>query len=232
MIRLFVPVSLYRTATVLLEEKQRHYLLNVMRLKMGDAVAAFNGVDGEWLCCLVIESKKKAFLQVQEQTRVQNSLPPCILCPALIKKENMELIFQKATELGVTMIIPVVTQRTVVRCLNMDRASVIVTEAAEQSERLTVPVVCKPISLFELFDVLPSEAQIIFLSERGGQAYINQSVDFPAFLIGPEGGFTPQETDFLNSHERVIPTHLGKTILRAETACIAIMACWKYRLFR
>lgn len=232
MIRLFVSLPLTKGVEILPDEKQTHYLLHVMRLKENDPILVFNGTDGEWQAILRLKNKKTVLLCPKKQTRPQNVLPSCILCPALIKRENMELVFQKATELGVTEIFPVITQRTIVRHLNRERAQAIVIEACEQSERLSCPVVHDPVPLFDLPDCLPAETHILFLSERDLPSNFISFLGVPAFLIGPEGGFTAEETQWLKNQTRVLPLHLGDTILRAETASIAVLACWQYRLFK
>lgn len=230
MIRLFIDAPLLRGAIIYPSEKQQHYLLNVMRLQKGDCLFVFNGKEGEWKANVEMEGKKKLFLSLEKRVREQSFLKECFLCPALIKKENMDLVLQKATELGVTDIFPVLTQRTVVRQFNTERAQAIVIEASEQCERLTIPVIHAPISLFDLPQELPNKCQLVFLSERGktSDTPFSQS---PAFLIGPEGGFSPEETLWLEQKPNVISLHLGETILRAETAAIAVLACWQFRDF-
>lgn len=232
MIRLFISEVLEINTIISLNKKHEHYLMHVMRLKKGDSILAFNGRDGEWVCQVETNGKKSVFLCVQQQIRSQTFLKECILCPALIKKENMDFVLQKATELGVTALFPVITQRTVVRQFNRERAIAIVTEAAEQSERLTRPLVYEPVPLLDLPRFLPEQAQIVFLSERQEATSDAIISDLPAFLIGPEGGFTPMETDWLTKQSFVVPLHLGKTILRAETAALAVLSSWQFRVFK
>ena len=230
MIRLFINETLGVSKEILLEEKKAHYLVNVMRLKPEDELLVFNGKDGEYKATLNMLSKKKYVVKLIEQTQEQKNKETCILCPAIIKKENMDLVLQKATELGVTDIYPLLTQRCVVRNFNQQRANLIVEEATEQSERLDCPVVHEPCSLAELFKKLPQDTQILFLSERGSSDDFSfKNIQKPAFIIGPEGGFTSQEVEFISKQNNVNSLHLGDTILRAETASIAIVSCWQYR---
>ena len=231
MIRLFINEDLFVDKKIIPDEKKAHYLIHVMRLQNGGEVYLFNGKDGEFLSELEIFSKKKCILHVVKKVKDFQKTPPCILCPAIIKKENMDFVLQKATELGVSEIMPVITERTVVRGFNIERAQSIVAEAAEQSERLDCPLVHAPISLMDLFDKLPQNTNVFFLSERGLTDSFEKKDIVPAFLIGPEGGFTEKEVSFLNNRKEVISLHLGNTILRAETASIAILSCWQYRIF-
>lgn len=231
MIRLFVEEELKEGKVISLDEKKAHYLIHVMRCSEGDEVFLFNGKEGEFKSKIQQESKKKFSLQVIEKTKEFLANPPCILCPAIIKKENMDFVLQKATELGVSEIYPVITERTVVRNFNLERAKSIVAEAAEQSERLDCPVVHEPIMLLDLFKKLPDNASVFFLSERGKTTYQKTDIKTPVFLIGPEGGFTLKEVQYIEKYKNTATLHLGTTILRAETASIAILACWKYQVF-
>lgn len=231
MIRLFTEEKLFKNQMVVMTEKQMHYIKNVMRLKEGDIVHLFNGIDGEWACSLFFEGKKQLCLDVQKQIRQQEDLSKVVLCFAIIKKENTDLILQKATELGVTEIYPMITDRTVVRGFNLERAKLILTEAAEQSERLSVPVIYEPMKLSMVLNRLPKECTPVYLAERSETTQKLSKNIIPAFLIGPEGGFSPMENKLLLNHKNMQTVHLGKTILRAETAVFAILSAWQFRLF-
>ena len=224
MIRLFIQASLKENRTVELAENQAHYLLHVMRQKEGSELVLFNGVDGEWLGSIEALNKKKALVRPQKQVRPQVAEPQIILCPAIIKKEHMDLVFQKATELGASEIFPLITERTVVSKLNLERAQSIVTEAAEQCERLTVPKVHEPVKLPQLWDVLPKGMRVICLAERGKTTGEITGDFIPAFCVGPEGGWTEKEL-VLFEHKGARFWHFGHTILRAETAAIVAMVC-------
>ena len=231
MIRLFITVPLAAAQSVPLSEAHTHYLLHVMRQRPGNQILVFNGQDGEWLCDIVELSKKKGLLQVKQQTQKQTALPPLTLCPALIKKENMDFVFQKATELGVTCIRPVLTQRTVVSRLNSERARLQTLEAAEQCERLSVPELFEPTPLRRLLCDLPADTVLVCLSERGKTTAPVPTNRPVAFLVGPEGGFTPEELDEIAQRPQTVFCHLGDTILRAETASVAILSCYRFRVF-
>lgn len=229
MIRLFVEEKLEPDLTLSLDDKKSHYLMHVMRCSDGDEILLFNGKDGEFRAKINQIAKKKYVCHMLEQTKKQQKTKPCILCPAIIKKENMDIVLQKATELGVSDIFPIITERTVVRHFNLERAKLIVAEASEQSERLDCPMVHEPVYLYDLFQKLPQDVTLFFLSERGQSDLKKQTVQTPAFLIGPEGGFTEKEVSYLLEQSCVSSIHLGTTILRAETASIAILSCWQYR---
>lgn len=231
MIRLFVSLRLLENKDISLDDKQSHYLMHVMRCRPNDQILLFNGIDGEWRSVLKTGGKKNIIASPIERVREQVFDKPIILCPALIKKENFDFVLQKATELGVTEIRPILTQRTVVRQLNQARAEAIVREAAEQSERLTVPTISKPVSLSQILADLSETTTPVYLSERGITTASVPSEKPVAFIIGPEGGFTSEEIDMLAHKKGSISCHLGQTILRAETAAIAILSCYSFRIF-
>ena len=222
MIRLFLETDIQESKNICLSDNQLHYLLHVMRQKEGDIVAVFNGCDGEWEARISELNKKKGLIQAIRQTRKQIIEKKLILCPALIKKENMDLVFQKATELGVTEIYPLVTARSVVSKLNMNRIKSLLIEAAEQCERLSIPVVHEPMKPGEFLKNLKPEIKPICLSERG-ETRLVPSQKTKAFCVGPEGGWTAEELKLFQSYGADF-LHFGQTILRAETASIVAMA--------
>ncbi len=231
MIRLCVTSSLAAEKAVTLDDKQIHYVLHVMRLSAGDSISLFNGRDGEWTAEIQTLTKKQGILIPTTQTKPQTTDKKVILCPALIKKENMDFVLQKATELGVTDIWPIVTDRTVVRQLNRERAGALLREAAEQCERLTVPIIKEPQPLRQVLADLPRDIIPVFLSERGETSAPIPPDKTVAFFVGPEGGFTPAEITLLATAPNSIFCHLGHTILRAETASIAILSCYQFHIF-
>ena len=228
MIRLFISEIISLNKPVFLTENQVHYLLHVMRQKEGQDVLLFDGQTGEWLGTIQTLTKKQGILIPTRQTRPQTNESPLILCPALIKKENMDLVFQKATELGATEIYPLITDRTVVSKINLDRVRNLLCESAEQCERLTIPKLHPPMKLRELISQLPPDIIPVCLSERGETSAPITSDKKYAFLIGPEGGWTPAELDWMQGHSSFVFWHLGHTILRAETASISALACYRF----
>jgi 16S rRNA (uracil1498-N3)-methyltransferase len=225
-IRLFVGTALQTGGGVALSEAQAHYLANVMRLGVGDTLRVFNGVDGEWRAEVAAVSRKAVGLVVREQTRVPETEPDCWLCFALLKRQKTDLVVEKATELGVSVIQPVITARTQADHVNLERLRAIAVEAAEQCERLGVPEIREPVSLAKLIQNWP-ERRLYVADERRTAAVLRPEpggLRASALLIGPEGGFTGAEVDGIAGAPRVTRVSLGRRILRAETAAIAGLA--------
>ncbi len=226
--RLFVAHKLSDGAQVQVEGNQAHYLARVMRSGPGDAVILCDNVTGEWAARIVEVGKRSIVLELAEKLREREAVPDLWLCPALLKKDRFDLVLEKATELGAARIQPVVTTRCVADKLNPDRASTIVTEAAEQCARTALPDVSAPVKLDVLLRDWPQERALFFADELGGspaaQAFTNSAP--AAILIGPEGGFTDQERSAIRAHDQALAITLGPRILRAETAAIAALSLW------
>jgi 16S rRNA (uracil1498-N3)-methyltransferase len=231
-VRLHVEAALSSGARVVLDEAQAHYLLHVMRAKPGELVSLFNGRDGEWLARIAETAKRSCTLACEKQTRAQDATPDVWLCFAPIKKTPADYVVQKATELGVRALQPVFTRRTIVTRVNEERMRANAMEAAEQSERLTVPEIREPVALDKLLQAWPRERTVLFCDEGGDAQPIakaaakieNVSV---AILTGPEGGFDPVERDAIRSQDFVVPVTLGPRVLRADTAALASLAIWQ-----
>ncbi|NCB49008.1 MAG: 16S rRNA (uracil(1498)-N(3))-methyltransferase [Clostridia bacterium] len=231
MIRLFIESPLFLKAKISLNEKQNHYLFHVMRQKKGNELALFNGKDGEWIALIVEISKSKLIVECQKQSRFQKDEKSNALwlCFAPIKKENMDFIVQKATELGVEGLYPVVTQRTIAK-VNVSRMKLQAIEAAEQCERLSVPPVAEPVLLKNFLNTFPKGRRLCFLNERN-EGSCQFDVQNPiAFLVGPEGGFDEQELSLIQSYDYAQSIHFGRRILRAETACLVALASYHQTL--
>lgn len=229
MIRLFVANDLSADTLIGLDKDQSHYLANVMRVKAGEDVALFNGRDGEWLGRLDKVAKASVTLQVQMQTRPQTPEPDLWLLAAPIKKDCIDLLAEKATELGISVLWPVFTHRTVMSRVNTDRLAANMVEAAEQCERLSVPEMREPTDLAKALAGWDAARPLLFLDESGGGAPINQALNGLqpgplAVLTGPEGGFDDSERALLASLPFAVPVSLGPRILRAETAAIAALS--------
>jgi 16S rRNA (uracil1498-N3)-methyltransferase len=225
-IRLFVPAALAADAAVPASAAQAHYLGTVMRRAVGDVVHLFNGRDGEWTARITALGRHAAGFTVEAQFCPQERgvEPDIWLAFALLKRDATDLVVEKATELGVAAICPVVTARTNANRVNLDRLQAIAVEAAEQCERLTVPTLHAPRALAALLDAWPAGRRLIVAAERS-EAPPLAPIDTPCgLLIGPEGGFTPAELDVLRAHALVTLASLGPRILRAETAAIAGLA--------
>ncbi|HUT51652.1 MAG TPA: 16S rRNA (uracil(1498)-N(3))-methyltransferase [Alphaproteobacteria bacterium] len=232
-VRLYVSDDLTGGGAASLGAKQAHYLKAVMRLGAGEDILVFNGRDGEWRGQIADLGKKGGAISVVAQTREQHFGPDLWLAFAPVKRGKPELVARAATELGVSVLQPVTTRRTVVGRVNTERLRANAVEAAEQCGRLTVPAVLEPVALEALMDQWPPDRRLMLCDETGGgQPVATALAQDPrttpwAVLIGPEGGFDPSELDALGKHPIVTRVGLGPRILRAETAAIAALACWQ-----
>lgn len=227
--RLFVEQVLATGAAVRIEGNQAHYLGRVMRVAPGDTVILCDDVTGEWAARVVETGKRHVTLDPWDHLRGREVVPDLWLCPALLKKDRFDLVLEKATELGVAEIRPVVTRRCVADKLNLDRARHIATEAAEQCARTALPVLAEPETLDRLLAGWPAERALFFADEAGGEpaAEAFASASGPAaILIGPEGGFDEAERAAIRAHPAARAISLGPRILRGETAAIAALALW------
>lgn len=208
--------------TVGLSAAQAHYLGNVLRLGAGACVKLFNGRDGEFLARIASVGRGAASVAVEDCLRGQAAGPDLwlVFCP--LKRDFTDLVVRTATELGVSAIRPVFSARTNVGRVNVERLSAIAVEAAEQSERLTVPEISPPTPLADLLGAWPTERLMAAAIERTGPAPVPEHAG--ALLVGPEGGFSQAELDALRGARFVAPICLGPRVLRAETAAIAGLA--------
>ena len=227
-IRLYVEQDLAENICFSPSENHFHYLFHVMRQGKGSQLFLFNGRDGEWLASVDELSKKKALIRVLKQSRVQDEEKSLDvwLCFAPIKKDKMEWLIEKATELGVSKFVPVITHRTVVSHFNSEKLFLRAIEAAEQCERLSVPSIEKAINLDAFLNSFPEERTLFYLNERGEGEILKLPVRPVAFLVGPEGGFESSEIQKLAQSQHSVSLNLGSRILRAETAGVAILAAW------
>jgi 16S rRNA (uracil1498-N3)-methyltransferase len=232
-VRLFVEAALASGAKVALNDAQVHYLIRVMRAEIGDRLLLFNGKDGEWRAKLVEAKKHGATLVCEAQTEPQTDVPDLWLVFAPIKKTPADYVAQKATELGVRVLQPVLTHRTIARRVNTDRLRANAIEAAEQSGRVSVPEIREPVPLEALLKSWPKDRRIVFCDEGGGAAPIGEVLAGAegdaawAVLTGPEGGFDPNERALLRSNAFVLPVTLGPRIMRADTASLAALALFQ-----
>jgi 16S rRNA (uracil1498-N3)-methyltransferase len=253
-IRLFVSADLQHGAgEITLSGEQAHYLVSVMRLKPGAQIAVFNGRDGEAMATLKHASARKATLALGARTRAFEPPPDLWLLLALVKRGPLETIIEKAVELGARRVQILLTRRTNAERTNLERLTRIAIEAAEQTGRLDVPEIVEPVRLERLLDSWDGSRRVIFCDEAGddpsepwggpqGRAMpaleALRQVHAPlegggkpwAVLIGPEGGFDPEERERLRSLPFVTPVTLGPRILRADTAAIAALTLWQAAL--
>ncbi len=232
--RLFVPPLLAQGEQRVIDGPQAHYLSRVMRVAPGDAVILCDDASGEWATRVVSAGKRDVVVEVVTLMRPREDVPDFTLCAALLKKPRFDQVLEKATELGVAKIRPVVTRRCVADALNVERARMVVTEAAEQCARTALPAICEPMPLARLLREWPTDAVLWFADERGpddadvpaaAQAFA-ASPGAAGVLIGPEGGFDESEREDVRALSQARPVTLGPRILRAETAAIAAISLW------
>jgi 16S rRNA (uracil1498-N3)-methyltransferase len=225
--RLFVNVPLGPGARVELDAAQANYLGNVMRLKEESQLLLFDGRSGEWLAEVSEVGKKRMALAVLEPTRPQESVPDLWLAFAPVKKGRVDWLVEKAVELGVARLLPVVTQRTIVDKLNLDRLRAHIVEAAEQCGRTALAQIDQPVKLEALLKVRDSKRTLYFADETGGEPTTSTFKSGPSLILtGPEGGFAPDEAAAIRAAPNAVAISLGPRILRAETAALAAVAAW------
>ncbi len=235
MIRLFVTEPLAAGVRFAASAEQAHYLVGVMRLGAGDALLAFNGRDGEWRTRLGAVGKRSCQLEVLERTREQRVGPDLDLVVALVKRARLEVIVEKAAELGARRVRLALTERTNVERTRVDRLTAIAIEASEQTGRLDVPVVESPQKLEALLAGWPANRPLMFCDEAGEappalEALAGRPGGPWGVLIGPEGGFSPRERGLIRALPQAVPVSLGPRILRADTAAIAALTLWQAAL--
>jgi len=223
--RLFVRVELSDGARVELDAGQSNYLGNVMRLGEGSEVLLFDGSSGEWLGRIAEAEKKRIALMVERRTREPEDVPDVWLAFAPIKRTHTDWLVEKATELGVAKLIPVMTQRTIAERVKLERLEAIAIEAAEQCGRTRLPEIAKPVTLAQL--LREDDRPLYFADEAGGDPVASAFKPGTAtILTGPEGGFTDQERAKIRAAAQAVPISLGPRILRAETAALASLAAY------
>ena len=232
MLRLHVEAPLGTGLRVSPTEQQAHYLLHVMRAKRGDRVSLFNGRDGEWSANIVEVSKRSCSLDCERLVAPQRETPDVWLCFAPIKRTPADYLAQKATELGVRVLQPVMTRRTIVNRVNLERMRANVVEASEQSGRTSVPEIRAPRGLEECLAAWPGERRLVFCDEHGEAPPLAEALRAVgaqpfAILTGPEGGFDESEREMLRARSFVLAVSLGPRILRADTAALAALAIWQ-----
>lgn len=225
--RLFVDEPLAEGTAVTLDGGAANYLANVMRLRPGDPVRLFDDRSGEWLAEVADVAKRAIRLTVTTHLAAREAVPDLWLIAAPIKKGRIDWVAEKACELGVARLMPVLTRRTVVDRLNLDRLRAHMIEAAEQCGRTALPQLAEPVKLEALLRDWPAGRALHFADEAGGQPLAEVAKAAPAaILIGPEGGFTDEERSAIRGVPDAVAISLGPRILRAETAAAAAIALW------
>ena len=225
--RLYVDLPLQPDATPVIDGPAAHYLLNVMRLKAGDPLLLFDNRSGEWLGTIAEAGKRSLTVRIERHLRGREAVPDLWLCFAPVKKARLDWIIEKATELGIARLQPVITERTIVERVKSERLEAQIIEACEQCGRTALPDLAEPVKLPQLLKDWPRERALLFADEEGGVPLATAAAAPPAaILTGPEGGFTARERDLLLAHGAVRRVALGPRILRAETAAIAAIGLW------
>ncbi len=227
--RLFVGTPLAKGARLAVEGNQAHYLARVMRISDGNIVILCDDITGEWAAQVISAGKREVVLEPAEQLRPREQTPDFHLCAALLKKDRFDLVLEKAAELGVRRMQPVLAHRCVADRLNPERARAVLTEAAEQCARTALPELAEPMKLIALLRAWPADRTLFFADEQGGEPAAAAFVATrgpAALLIGPEGGFDEAERAEVRALPQARAITLGPRILRAETAAIAATALW------
>ena len=227
--RLFVPQGLSLDAQIVIEGPQAHYLSRVMRIAAGDAVVLCDDQTGEWAARVVDAGKREVVVTCETLLRPREQVPDFTLCAALLKKDRFDLVLEKACELGVRKIQPVLTRRCVADKLNLERARAVLIEAAEQCARTALPEIAAPVKLEALLKGWDADRALFFADENGGANAVQQFAAHAgpaALLTGPEGGFDEAERAAVRALPSAHAITLGPRILRGETAAIAATALW------
>jgi 16S rRNA (uracil1498-N3)-methyltransferase len=225
-IRLFHPENITENTTGLLSKEHTHYVANVMRLKRGSNLNFFNK-DGEWLSEIIFLDRDRIEVKFLNKVKESSKLSNIELAICLVKKSPMEIILQKATELGVSKIIPIVSERTEVKEINFERANKIVVEATEQSNQLTPPQISEVTKLKDFLKNLDSSSKLLFAdvnSKDNLKSKVLEEAKTLSVLIGPEGDFSPSERELILANSRVVSFTISKNILRSDTAVISAIS--------
>ena len=222
--RLFIRQALNAGAGVELDKGQANYLGNVLRLGPGAELLVFDGLSGEWLARIAAAEKRCMTLIVERLVREAESVPDVWLAFAPVKRAQTDWLVEKATELGVARLIPILTQRTMAERVKLERLRTNAIEASEQCGRTRVPEIVEPMPLKRFIEELDPDRHFYFADEGGGEAASQTFAEGPAvILVGPEGGFTEEERAFVRG-SGASAISLGPRILRAETAALAAVS--------
>ena len=233
-IRLYFPDKIQSDLSSHLPKEQTHYIKDVMRLKIGDKLSIFNNL-GEWKAVIESYEKKGAKIKIMEKIRNKNNEKNIWLAFSLIKQNPLNFVIQKGTELGVQRFVPILSERTAVREINIQRIKKIIAEASEQSNRISVPEIKKPELLKNFLSQLPKNGSLIFCdinsNENSLKNILEKKVDGPiCVLIGPEGDFSENERKMIIDLNQTHPISLAKNVLKAETAALSAITIVNYHL--
>jgi len=233
--RIFVKKSISSNIVIYIKDKQHHFLKNVMRIRVNDQINIFDGITGEWTSKIISINRENIVLRVIKKIKEMQPSPDIWLIFAPIKQNRMSIAIQKATELGVSKIIPCTTDYTNVKNINLKNLCKNAIEASEQSERLDIPIIEKEVDLKSLLKNWPKDRKLIYCDEKNlsNKSIIETTTPLKnitkkwSVLIGPEGGFSDKEHDLILKNNYVLSTSLGNTILRSDTAITVALFCIK-----
>ena len=233
-IRLYFPDQIQSDLSSHLTDEQTHYVKDVMRLKIGDKISIFNAL-GEWKAIIESYEKNRAKIKILEKVRNKDNEKNIWLAFSPIKQSPMNFVIQKGTELGVQKFIPILSERTIVREINVERIKKIIVESSEQSNRISVPEIKKLESLKSFLSMFPQNGYLIFCyinsSKKNLKNILEKKIDGPiCVLIGPEGDFSENERKMIIDHNQTHPISLAKNILKAETAALSAITIVNYHL--
>ena len=231
--RIFVNKSISSNLIIYIKNKQHHFLKNVLRTKVNDEINIFDGITGEWKSAVMSINRENTVLRVTNIVNKLKKSNDIWLVFAPIKHHRMSLAIQKATELGVSKIIPCITEFTNIRKINAHNLHDNAIEAAEQSERLDIPQIEKQVDLTTLLSNWPEDRKLIYCDEKikEKRSIIDLLTPFKdtknkwAVLIGPEGGFSDSEQELISKSKNVISVSLGDRLLRSDTAITVSLFC-------
>ena len=225
-VRLYYSESIVENSTSLVSREHSHYIVNVMRLKKGSNINFFNK-EGEWLSEIISIERDKVEVKFLNKVKEPLKISNIELAICLVKKTPLEIILQKATELGVSKITPIISERTEIKELNLERANKITVEATEQSNQLNPPVLNQVISLKDFISNINQDTKLFFADVnsnykiKSGDAGKGQSI---SILVGPEGDFSPQERELILASPNLTSFTLSRNILRTDTAVISAIS--------
>ncbi len=225
-IRLYQPNSIVANTTGLLSKEHTHYVVNVMRLKRGSIINFFNK-DGEWKSEIIFLDKDRVEVKYLEKIKQNSNFSKLELAICLVKKNPLDTIFQKATELGVGKFIPIISERTEVKELNYDRAKKITVEATEQSNQLVPPQISEVVKLKDFLKNFDDSSTLLFADVNSKDNLKFEDLKKRkslCILIGPEGDFSPNEREIILKKSSIRPFKISRNILRSDTAVISAIS--------
>jgi len=233
--RLYFSKELKANLVSNLSNEQSHYIKNVMRLKPGDTISLFNATNGEWDAKIVNHNKENTDFKVEKLTKSKKLENELWLAFSPIKKNLLDMMIQKTTELGIQKFIPILSERTMVKDINIERLKKITIEASEQSNRISIPKIEKLETLKNFLNKFSNNGSLIFCdincTKSDLKKFLSQKLKGPiCILIGPEGDFSEKERQLIIEKKEIFSLSLANNILRAETAAIASVTIVNYHL--